>query len=160
MKIQLKRNPRSQPHRLRCIACWQSFYGSRSRSILYRQDGTVAGDVCKSCLKQGASHIQQQLKNRATGLFKQPLNEAMSPSPHKQALELWELATELLVIPPFYDRWWQRLLIFVADTQDLDRAKSGRANLRAHQPKPHQITFEPEEPSSFFHGGDANSKDK
>jgi hypothetical protein len=159
MKIQLERNLKPQPHRLRCIACQHSFFGDKTRVLLRHRDGSIFGDVCVDCLQRGASHIQQQLKDRAIELFKQPLTDDISPSPHKQALELWELATGHLVIPPFYGWWWQRLSIFAAETQELEIARRGILNLRSRQPKPHKITFLREEPSSLFQRGDANGKD-
>jgi hypothetical protein len=147
MNIQLERNLRPHSHRLRCVACDLTFAGGKLRTLLYHQDRSIAGDLCAKCLQQGASHIQQQLKARARELFQQPLTEDISPSPHKQALELWELATSQLVIPPFYYWWWQRLSIFAAETQDLELAKRGALNLRYRQPKPRKITFVKKEPS-------------
>jgi hypothetical protein len=147
MNIQLERNLKPHPHRLRCVACQHSFFGSKTRILLRHCDGSIAGDVCGHCLQHGASYIQQQLKDRALDLFKQPLTEDTSPSPHKQALELWELATSHLVIPPFYYWWWRRLSIFAAETQELEIARRGVFNFRSRQPKPHKITFLKEKPS-------------
>ncbi len=110
-------------------------------------DGSIAGDVCIDCLQRGSSHIQRQLKDRAIELFKQPLSDDVSPSPHRQALELWELATGYLVLPKFYRRWWQQLTMFAAETQELEIARRGISNLRYPQPKSLKITFLEEEPS-------------
>jgi hypothetical protein len=147
MKIQLERNLKLQPHRLRCVACQHSFFGDKTRVLLHHHDGSIAGDVCLDCLDRGSSYMQQQLKDRAIELFKQPLSDDVSPSPHKQAMELWELATGDLVLPTFYSRWWQRLMMFVADTNELEIARRGILNLRSRQSKPHKITFLKEEPS-------------
>ena len=146
MKIQLERNLKPYPHRLCCVACQHVFSGGRSRVLLRHRGGSFAGDVCTSCLQQGTSHIQQQLKDRAIALFKQPLSDGIAPSPHKKALELWELATSHLVMPPFYYWWWQRLTIFAADTQDLELARRESSELRSRQPKLPTITFLTEEP--------------
>ncbi|WP_373539809.1 hypothetical protein [Chamaesiphon sp.] len=146
MKIQLERNLRAYPHRLRCIACEHPFAGGRARILLRHQSGSFAGDVCTGCLQLGISHIQGQLKARAVALFKQPLSDGSSPSPHKKALELWELATSPLVMPPFYYWWWQRLTIFAAETQDLKLVRRTLRDLRSHKSTLPTITFLTEEP--------------
>jgi hypothetical protein len=146
MKIQLERNLKPYPHRLRCVACQHVFSGGRSRVLLRHQSGSFAGDVCTNCLGQGTSHIQQQLKDRAIALFKQPLSDNNSPSPHKKALELWELATSPLVMPPFYYWWWRRLTIFAAETQDLELARREPSENRSRPSTLPTITFLTEEP--------------
>lgn len=145
MKIQLERNLKVYPHRLRCVACQHPFYGSRTRVLLRHQYGEIVGDVCVDCLQQGTKHIQQHFKRRARELLKLPAIPDVSPSPQKQALELWELATGNFVIPPFYYWWWQRLLILVAATQDLEIARRGKGNFRSGQSKLPKITFTKEE---------------
>jgi hypothetical protein len=146
MKIQLESNLKPRPARLRCIACEHTFASGKLRTLLYHQDESLAGDICRECFQRGASHIQQQLKARAIALFQQPAIEDVSPSPHKQALELWELATTRLVLPSIYDRLWQRLRMFAAGTKDLELAKTRAHDLRSRQPKPPTITFVEEEP--------------
>jgi hypothetical protein len=147
MKIQLERNLKVYPHRLRCVACQHRFYGGSTR-VLLRQHGEIVGDVCADCIEQGTKHIQQQLKQRATELFKQPAIANVSPSPQKQALELWELATGDLVIPPFYYWWLQKFLIFVGANQEVEIGRRGKGNFRYGQSKLPHITFTKEE-SSF-----------
>jgi hypothetical protein len=148
MKIQLERNLKVYPHRLRCVACQHRFYGGSTRVLLRHQHDEIVGDVCVDCIEHGTKHIQQQLKQRAIELFKQPAIADVWPSPQKQALELWELATGDLVIPPFYYWWWQRLLILVGATQELEVARRGKGNFRSGQSKLPKITFTKEE-SSF-----------
>lgn len=147
MNIQLERNLRTHPNQLRCIACDRTFAGGKLRTLLYHQDRSIAGDLCTNCLQQGASHIQQQLKASARELFNRPLTEDVSPSPHKQALELWELATEPLVIPPFYYWWWRKLTIFADEARELEIAKRGTVNFRSRQTKKYKIIYIKGEPS-------------
>ncbi len=145
MKIQLERNLKVYPHRLRCVACQHPFYGSKTRVLLRHQHGGSVGDVCVDCIRHGNKYIQQRLKERAIELFKQPAIPDVTPSPQKQALELWELATSNFVIPPFYYWWWQRLTFFIADSQDLEVARRGKGNFRYGQSKLPKITFTKEE---------------
>lgn len=146
MKIHLERNLKPQPHRLRCVACWHSFSGDRSRLLLRHQNGSLVGDICQDCFQQGSEHIQQKFKARAIELCSRPLSENISPSPHKQALVLWELACEPLVIPPFYYWWWQYVTILAA-TQRLQLTKKGMMKLGYRQPQRAEDLFLPEESS-------------
>lgn len=146
MKIHLERNLKAQPHRLRCVSCWHTFSGNRSRLLLRHQNGSLVGDVCQECFQLGAAHIQQKFKERAIELCSQPLSEDISPSPHKQALVLWELASETLVIPPVYYLWWQKLAIFAA-TQKLELTRKGATNSRSRQSQTVDNLFLPEESS-------------
>jgi hypothetical protein len=148
MKIQLERNLKPH-HRLRCLACQQSFSGVKSRMLLYRQDRSLVGDVCKECLDRGNNHIQQCFKHRAIALIKQPLTAQISPSPHKQALELWELANEHLQTPSVYDWWWQRSTIFVAKIPKWIGGRRGKMNYGGYRPvNSQQMNFPNEEESS------------
>lgn len=149
MKIQLERNLKPH-HRLRCLACQQSFSGVKSRMLLYRHDRSLVGDVCKECLDRGNSYIQQCFKQRAIALIAQPLTEDISPSPHKQALELWELANERLETPSGYDWWWQRSTILMAKIPKLLRGRRGKIHYGGCYPpvKSHQMTFPNGEESS------------
>ncbi|AFY94559.1 hypothetical protein [Chamaesiphon minutus] len=148
MKIQLKRNFNPHSPRLRCVVCESQFASGKLRTLLCHQDESIAGDICMDCLGQGANYIQQQLKARAIVLLQQPWRDDISPSPHKQALELWELANSHLILPSIYQRLWQRLLIFAAATKDLGLAKRGSSNRRAQQSKLPTVTFLEEEPYS------------
>ncbi len=147
MKIHLERNLKPQPHRLRCVACWHSFSSDRSRLLLRRQNGSLVGDLCPECLRQGTSHIQQQFKDRASELCSQPLNEDISPSPHKQALVLWELASEPLITPPFYYWWWKKLTILAASVPESELIRKGMMNSRSRQSKTPKDLFLTEESS-------------
>ncbi|WP_309742224.1 MULTISPECIES: hypothetical protein [unclassified Chamaesiphon] len=155
MKIQLQRRtgwlvggkPTPLEHRLDCVACQHSFTSNRLGTLLCHDDGSIVGDICMGCLRQGASHLQQQLKRRSISLFQQPPSEASPLSVYRRALELSELATQPLAIPAFYVWWWQRLTTFVADTQELDKARRAAINCRHRQPKPTNITFSTEKPS-------------
>jgi hypothetical protein len=147
MKIQLERNLKPHSPRLRCVACERTFAIGKLRTLLYHQDESIAGDVCADCLGRGANHIQQQLKARAIFLFQQPWCDDISPSPHKQALELWELANNHFILPSVYERLWQRLLIFAAETKYLELARRS-SHRRAQQPKLPTVTFLEEEPYS------------
>jgi hypothetical protein len=105
--------------------------------------------VCQECLDRGNSYIQQCFKNRARDLINQPLTEEISPSPHKQALELWELANEHLDTPSVYDWWWQRSTIFMAKIPKLFGRRRNKLNYGGyHSVKSHQMTFPNEEESS------------
>jgi hypothetical protein len=146
MKIQLERNLNAPFHQFRCVACQKTFTGSRLRTFLCHDDGSIAGDVCVGCLKQGNSHIKQQLGNRSIELFKQPsTNDSLTT--YREALELSELAAQALTIPPFYYQWWKQLTIFAAEAQELELARREMVNCRYRQPKPHKIAFLTEEPS-------------
>jgi hypothetical protein len=146
MKIQLERNLTAHPHQLRCVTCQQLFLGDRLRTLLCHNEGPIVGDICANCLKQGTSHIQQQLHARSIELFQQQSINDISISTYRQALELSELAGQALTIPPFYARWWKQLTVFAAETQELELARRETANIRYRQPKPYQITFLTEEP--------------
>jgi hypothetical protein len=146
MKINLERNLKAQPHRLRCVACLHTFSGDRSRLLLRHQNGSLVGDVCQECFQQGSGHIQQKFKQRAIELCSQPLSEDISPSPHKQALVLWELASEPLVIPPVYYLWWRKLAILAA-IQKLEFTRKGATNSRGSGPQISENLFLPEESS-------------
>lgn len=146
MKIQLERNLKPHFPRLRCVACERTFAIGKLRTLLYHQDESIAGDVCVECLNRGASHIQQQLKARAIVLLRQPLRDDIFPSPHKQALELWELADSHLILPSVYERLWQQLLIFAAETKDLELVRRKSKHFRGQQPKLPTVTFLEEEP--------------
>jgi hypothetical protein len=148
MKIQLERNLKPHFPRLRCVACERTFAIGKLRTLLYHQDESIAGDICTDCLDRGASHIRQQLKARAIFLFQQPLCDDISPSPHKQALELWELANSRLIIPSVYERLWQQLLIFTAETKYLELGRRRAIHRRAQQSKLPTVTFLEEEPHS------------
>jgi hypothetical protein len=148
MKIQLERNLKPHSPRLRCVACERIFASGKLRTLLCHQDESIAGDVCPDCLQRGASHIQQQLKARAIVLFQQPLRDDISPSPHKQALELWELATSHLILPSVYERLWHQLRIFAAETKYLKLAIRGSNHRRGQQLQLPTVTFLEEEPHS------------
>ena len=135
-------------NRLDCVACQHSFTSNRLGTLLCHDDGSIVGDICMGCLKQGVSHIQHQFKRRSIALFQQPQSEASPLSVYRRALELSELATQPLAIPPFYVWWWQQLTIFVADTQELEKARRQPLNCRHRQPKPHKITFLTEKPTT------------
>jgi hypothetical protein len=147
MKIQLERKLKDRSHQLGCVACQQSFSNQRLRTLLCHDDGSIVGDICTSCIEQGASQIQQRLRVRSIELFQQPLTEDSSLSSYRQALELSELATQPLLIPPFYAWWWQQLTIFAAETQALEIARREPINCRHRQSKPLKITFLTDEPS-------------
>jgi hypothetical protein len=147
MKIQLERKLKDRSHQLCCVACQQSFSNHRLRTLLCHDDGSIVGDLCTDCLQQGTSQIQQQLKVRSIELFQQPLTEDSSLSSYRQALELSELATQPLVIPPFYLWWWKKLTTFAAETRSLEMARREPINCLHRQPKPLKITFLTEEPS-------------
>jgi hypothetical protein len=146
MKIQLERKLKNRPDQLCCVACQDSFSGNRLRTLLCHDDGSIVGDICQVCLNRGTRHIQQQLKDRSIALFQQPVTEDMSLAAYRQALELSELTTQPLTIPPFYVRWWQHLTIFAAETQELELARCQPINCHSRQPKPFKITFMTEEP--------------
>jgi hypothetical protein len=158
MKIQLERNLRSGSGKLlRCMVCEGACdrdCGRRQqavglRTLLCRDDGSIVGDICANCLQQKGSYIQQQLHQRAVKLINQSLGdrERHIPSPHKQALELSELAHQPLKIPPFYVWWWKRLTILTAATRELEQARTGGVNCQLRQAKTLKITFSNEEPS-------------
>jgi hypothetical protein len=155
MKIQLERKRTSWlvggafplENRLDCVACQHSFTSNRLGALLCHDDGSIVGDICMGCLKQGASHIQHQFKQRSIALFQQPPSEASPLSVYRRALELSELATQPLAIPAFYVWWLQRLTTFVADTQALEKARRETKNYYQRQPKLPKITPSPEQPS-------------
>lgn len=147
MKIQLERKLKDRSHQLCCVACQQSFCNHRLQTLLCHDDGSIVGDICTDCLHQGASQIQQQLRVRSIELCQHPLTEDSSLSSYRQALELSELATQSLAIPPFYAWWWKQLTIFAAETRSLEMARREPINCRHRQPKPLKITFLTEEPS-------------
>jgi hypothetical protein len=149
MKIQLERKLTNQSDRLSCVACQQRFGGDRLRTLLSHDQGSIVGDLCTGCLKQGTNHIQARLKARSIELFQQSSIDSDSDlalATYRQALELSELAAEALTIPPFYYRWWKHLTMFAADSQELEIARRDAANYRYRQPKSHHITFLTEEP--------------
>ena len=117
MKIQLEQKLDNHSYQLCCVACQQSFSSMRLRTVLCHDSGSIVGDVCTDCLKQGTRQIQKQLRVRSSELFKQHLIENISLSSYQQALELSELATQPLVIPRFYARWWKQLSIFATEPQ-------------------------------------------
>jgi hypothetical protein len=149
MKIQLERKLQNQSCQLSCVACQHRFGGDRLRTLLCHDQGSIVGDLCTGCLNQGTKHIQNQLKAKSIELFQQSsINNDHALATYRQALELSELATEALTIPPFYHRWWKHLTMFAADTQELEKARREIANYRYRQPKSHHITFLSEEPFS------------
>jgi hypothetical protein len=149
MKIQLERKLTNQSDRLICVACQHRFGGDRLRTLLCHDQGSIVGDLCTGCLKQGTNHIQARLKARSIELFQQSsIDSDQALATYRQALELSELAVETLTIPPFYYRWWKHLTMFAADSQELEIARRETANYRYRQPKSHHITFITEEPFS------------
>ena len=149
MKIQLERKriarlvggePSPLENRLECVSCQHSFGSSKLGTLLCHDDGSIVGDICMGCLKQGASHIKHQLKRRSIGLYHQPQGTE-SLLVYRRALELSELATQPLTIPPVYIFWWQQLVIFVAETQELEQERRQPKNYRHRQPKPLKPTF-------------------
>jgi hypothetical protein len=147
MKIQLEGQLISHRQPLRCVACEQNFLADRLRMLLCHDSGSIAGDLCVTCIQQGTSHIQQQLKDRASELLKHPLTDDISPSPHQKALELWELATQPVVIPPFYHWWWKQLTMLAVETCSLEIAWREPISYRHRQPRSPKIIFLPEKPS-------------
>jgi hypothetical protein len=149
MKIQLERKLTNQSDQLSCVACQHRFGGDRLRTLLCHDQGSIVGDLCTGCLKQGTNHIQARLKARSIELFQQSsIDGDRALATYRQALELSELAVEALTIPPFYYRWWKHLTMFAADSQELEIARREAANYRYRQPKSHHITFITEEPFS------------
>jgi hypothetical protein len=149
MKIQLERKLTNQSDQLCCVACQHRFGGDRLRTLLCHDQGSIVGDLCTGCLKQGTNHIQARLKARSIELFQQAsIDGDQTLATYRQALELSELAVEALTIPPFYYRWWKHLTMFAADSQELEIARRETANDRYRQPKSHHITFITEEPFS------------
>jgi hypothetical protein len=149
MKIQLERKLTNQSDRLCCVACQHRFGGDRLRTLLCDDRGSIVGDLCTGCLKQGTNHIQARLKARSIELFQQSsIDSDLALATYRQALELSELAVEALTIPPFYHRWWKHLTMFAADSQELEIARRETANYRYRQPKSHHITFLTDEPFS------------
>jgi hypothetical protein len=146
MKIQLEHKHTFQFARLDCVACQHSYSSNSLRTLLCHDDGTIAGDICQNCLRQGTSRIQQQLKHRSIELFTQPISGDSSISAYQEALELAELAVQPLAIPPFYIWWWKQLTIVAAATQALETARREPISRRHRQPKPLKITFLAEEP--------------
>jgi hypothetical protein len=145
MKIQLEHKHTFRLDRLDCVACQQSYSSNSLQTLLCHDDGTIAGDICLNCLRQGTSRIQQQLKQRSIELYQQPLDEQVALSVYRQALELSELAVQPLTIPPFYIWWWKQFTIFAAATQSLETARREPLN-RRHRP-PHKITFLTKKPT-------------
>ena len=123
MKIQLEQKLDNHSYQLCCVACQHSFSSMRLRTVLCHDSGSIVGDVCTDCLKQGTSQIQRQFRVRSIELFKQHLIEDISLSSYQQALELSELATQPLVIPRFYARWWKQLSIFATEPQVSEMAR-------------------------------------
>jgi hypothetical protein len=148
MKIQLERKLTNQSDRLCCVACQHRFEGEGLRTFLCHDRGSIVGDVCTGCLKQGTNHIQHRLKAQSIELFQHSSINDPDLTTYQQALELSELATEALTIPPFYYRWWKHLTMFATDSQELELARRETANYRYRQPKSHHITFLTEEPFS------------
>jgi hypothetical protein len=146
MKIQLERNLNAHFHQFHCVSCQEIFTSNRLRTLLCHDDGSISGDVCGNCIKQGNSHIQHQLKTRSIELFRQLSTDDMCLSGYRQALELTELAAQPLSIPPFYSWWWKKITILAAETQELEAARRESANCRYRQQNPHKITFRKEEP--------------
>ncbi len=155
MKIQLEHNRNSHFHQFHCLSCQQTFTGDVQhqrlsqgfRTLLCHDDGSIAGDVCAKCIKQGASYIQQRLKTRSIELFKHSSTDDIGLSRYRQALELSELAVRPLVIPPFYTWWWKKITLLVAETQELEMARREVINYRHRHPKPHKIKFLTDKPS-------------
>ena len=123
MKIQLEQKLDNHSYQLCCVAYQHSFASMRLRTVLCHDSGSIVGDVCTDCLKQGTSQIQRQFRVRSIELFKQHLIEDISLSSYQQALELSELATQPLVIPRFYARWWKQLSIFATEPQVSEMAR-------------------------------------
>ncbi len=146
MRIQLERNLNASFHQFHCIVCQDTFMASQLRTLLSHDDGSIAGDVCRDCLKQGASHIQHQLKNQSIELCQQPLTDDSSLSVYRQALELSELAAQPLFIPPVHYWWRKRITLLAAETQELAMARREIVNCRYLQSKLPKITFLTEEP--------------
>ena len=123
MKIQLEQKLDNHSYQLCCVACQHSFSSMRLRTVLCHDSGSIVGDVCTDCLKQDKSQIQRQFRVRSIELFKQHLIENISLASYQQALELSELATQPLVIPRFYARWWKQLSIFATEPQVSEMAR-------------------------------------
>jgi hypothetical protein len=146
MKIQLERNLRSGSGKLRCLVCETVHQGKRLRTLLCHDDGSIGGDVCASCFKLTPTQIQHRLRQRAVVLIKQPPIEGRTPSPQKQALELFELAQQPLSIPPFYVWWWKQFSLLAVEAGELESARTAAASCDRH-PKPLTLRFLTEEPS-------------
>ena len=123
MKIKLEQKLENHTHQLRCVACQQSFASTRLRTLVCHDGGSIVGDVCTDCLKQGTRQIQQQFRGQSIELFQQHLIANISLSSYQQALELSELASQPLAIPPFYARWWKQLTILATEPQALETAR-------------------------------------
>jgi hypothetical protein len=146
MKIQLERNLRSGSGKLRCLVCEAVYGGKRLRMLLCHNDGSIGGDVCASCLKLTPAQIQHRLRQRAVVLIKQPPIDNRTPSPQKQALELFELAQQPLAIPPFYVWWWKQFSLLAVEAGELESARTAAASCYRH-PKPLKLSLLTEEPS-------------
>jgi hypothetical protein len=155
MKIQLQHNLNFPVDRFHCLVCQQKYTGDvhsdrlsqQLRTLLCHNDGSIAGDVCAKCIKQGSSYIQQRLKTRSIELCQQSSIDDIGISTYRQALELSELAVESLIIPPFYTWWWQKIMLFAAETRALEMARREGIDCRYRQSKSHKITFLTKNPS-------------
>ena len=123
MKIQLEHKLDNYSYQLCCVACQHSFSSMRLRTVLCHDSGSIVGDVCTECIKQGTRQIQRQFRVRSIELFQQHLIANISLSSYQQALELSELASQPLAIPPFYARWWKQLTILATEPQALETAR-------------------------------------
>ncbi len=136
MKIQLEQKLDNHSYQLCCVACQHSFSSMRLRTLLCHDSGSIVGDVCTECLKQGTRQIQRQFRVRSIELFQQHLIENISLSSYQQALELSELATQPLAIPRFYARWWKQLSIFATEPQASEMARQEPIDFLQQKYKP------------------------
>ena len=124
MKIILERQLINCPNSLKCEVCHQTFDASKLRTLLYSDRGSLIGDICSCCIQQEAPGIQRLLKQQSHRLMAPTQSGGVQTiAAYRQALELSEISTEDVRLPPFYQRWLKHIEIFVQETQELEAAR-------------------------------------
>jgi hypothetical protein len=133
---------RPASNQFHCLACQNSLGGGSLRTMLCHDDGAIAGDLCKRCVKRGTAYLQKTLGYRSQQLALEAIGHD-DPVVRQRAKELAELANQPLSVPSFYQWWWKQMTLLATATQELEMA---RRSIPRQHPKPLKITFLTEEP--------------
>ncbi|HEY9824312.1 MAG TPA: hypothetical protein V6D19_02625 [Stenomitos sp.] len=126
MKILLERKLNSCPDQMVCTVCGERFWVRNIRSLLYRNDNLIQGDVCSSCVKLNTTEVQQRLKDHAGTLLQCAITQPeCADKALNRALELLETSKEALKKPSIWQRLVKKVQILAEETRELEAARYG-----------------------------------
>lgn len=126
MKIVIERTLSHQSPSLLCVVCAHPHKVSKSRSLLYCDQGLLQGDVCPKCMRLKTSDIQKKLRTRAIFLLEQSRGTGEQLiTIRDRALELVNISQEPIRFPTLLQSWRKRMEIRSEEHQEMQAARLG-----------------------------------